>query len=358
MSEKNRVIFHVDLDHFFSAVEETKNPSIKAKPVVVGADPKEGKGRGVVKTCNYEAREFGIHSGMPVSEAWRRCPTAIFVPADYQLYKKVSAEIMKILRKFSDKFQQWGLDEAFLDVSSQIQNLDEAIELAEKIKAEILESQKLTCSIGVAPNKLVAKIASDYRKPDGLTVVSEDVVENFLGPLPVRKMLWVGKKTESKLNEMGIKTIGDLASFDASVLAEKFGVMGTRFHRFAHGIYESEVAVRRGMIKSVGHERTFETNTNDYDVVLKTLDSLCQKVHKRIVRRKTLFKTVTVKIRYGNFETQTHGKTLSFFTNRLQDLQKAARELTQDSLQGDLRIRLVGVRVSNLRSSTGQRTLV
>ena len=149
MSEKNRVIFHVDMDHFFSAVEETKNPSIKGKPVVVGADPKEGKGRGVVKTCNYEAREFGIHSGMPVSEAWRRCPTAIFVPADYQLYKKVSAEIMKILRKFSDKFQQWGLDEAFLDVSSQIQNLDEAIDLAEKIKAEILRSQKLTCSIGV-----------------------------------------------------------------------------------------------------------------------------------------------------------------------------------------------------------------
>jgi len=133
---------------------------------------------------------------------------------------------------------------------------------------------------------------------------------------------------------------------------------GTRYHRFAHGIYESEVAVRRGMIKSVGHERTFETNTNDYDVVLKTLDSLCQKVHKRIVGRKTLFKTVTVKIRYGNFETQTHGKTLSFFTNRLQDLQKAARELTQCNLRGDLKIRLVGVPVSNLRSSIGQRTLV
>jgi DNA polymerase IV (DinB-like DNA polymerase) len=356
-SKKEHIILHVDMDHFFSAVEEREHLGFKGKPVVVGADPKKGKGRGVVKTCNYEAREFGIHSGMPISTAWRLCPDAIYVRGNYRLYKEVSRRIMAILRKYSDKFQKWGLDEAFLDIGSKVQNFEEAIKLAECVKHEILWNERLTCSIGIAPNKLVAKIASDYKKPEGLTVVTRDIVESFLAPLPVRRMLWAGEKTEIRLNELGIRTIGDLASCDVSVLVERFGVMGARYHRYAHGVYESEVGGKRGMRKSVGHESTFAADTNGYDVIFQRLLDLCRRVHEKTVRQNLLFKTVTVKMRYQNFRTHTHGKTLPFFTNRLVDLQKVVRELALEYLSGNERIRLVGVRVSNLKSIDGQKTL-
>jgi DNA polymerase IV (DinB-like DNA polymerase) len=356
--KKKRIILHVDMDHFFSAIEERENPIYKGKPVVVGADPEGGEGRGVVKTCNYIAREFGLHSGMPISRAWRLCPNAIYVRANYPLYKTVSAEIMTILRKYSDKFQRWGFDEAFLDVTRKVKEFEEAMELAFDIKHEILWKERITCSIGIAPNKLVAKIASDHVKPDGLTVVKEDDVERFLAPLPVRRMLWIGEKTERKLNEMGIKTIGDLASFDVSMLTKRFGIMGARYHQYAHGVYESEVGGRRGLRKSLGHERTFMINVNDYDLVLKRLNDLCQRVYEKTARRNLLFKTVTVKVRYGNFETHTYGETLPFFASRPQDLKKTVHKLVQNHLRGDETIRLIGVRVSNLKSIKEQRTLM
>ena len=356
-SGKTRIALHVDMDHFFSAVEERENPQIKGNPVVVGADPKRGLGRGVVKTCNYEAREFGIHSGMPVSKAWRLCPDAIYVRGNYRLYKQVSKEIMVILRGYTNKFQQWGLDEAFLDVTSEVHDFEEAVKLAEGIKYEILWSERLTCSIGIAPNKLVAKIASDYRKPDGLTVVPENKVQSFLAPLPVQRMLWIGEKTSRRLKKLGIRTIGDLASFDVSLLMERFGVMGVRFHQHARGISASEVGERRGQRRSMGHEGTFATDTNDINHILQRLDDLCQRVHERAAKHSLLFKTVTVKIRDQDFNTHTHGKTLPYYTNRLQDLQKTIRNLTRSRLHRDQRIRLVGVRVSNLRSIVGQRTL-
>jgi len=351
-----RIIFHVDMDQFFAAVEEREHPEFKGKPVVVGADPKGGKGRGVVSTCNYEARKFGIRSGMPISRAWKLCPDAIYLPPNFKLYIQTSSRIMEILRKYADKFEQWGLDEAFLDVSSRVRSLKEAEELAKNIKREIHKSEGLTCSVGVGPNKLVAKIASDFKKPDGLTVVDEKAVESFLTPLPVGKLLWVGKKTERRLNEMGVRTIGDLATYDASVLAEKFGVMGVQYSLMARGIDESEVA-ERGEIKSVGREITFEEDTSDHNLVLEALDKLSEEVHEEIVEGKMLFKTVTVKIRFENFETHTHGKTRPFFTDRLQDLQKTARELAQPYLQQKRKIRLVGVRASTLASGKEQKTL-
>lgn len=351
-----RIIFHVDMDQFFAAVEEREHPEFKGKPVVVGADPKEGKGRGVVSTCNYEARKFGIHSGMPISRAWKLCPDAIYLPVNFKLYIQTSSRIMAVLRKYADKFEQWGLDEAFLDVTSKVRNFEEARKLAENIKRKIHNSEELTCSIGVGPNKLVAKIASDFEKPDGLTVVDEKAVESFLAPLLVRKLLWVGKKTERKLNEMGIRTIGDLATYDVSVLTEKFGIIGAQYSLMARGIDQSEVT-ERSEIKSVGREITFEEDTSDYDLVLETLDKLSEEVHKEIVEHKMLFKTVTVKIRFENFETHTHGKTRPFFTIRLQDLQKAARELAETYLRQNRKIRLIGIRVSTLTSRKEQKTL-
>jgi DNA polymerase IV (DinB-like DNA polymerase) len=357
MSEKKRIIFHLDMDHFFTAVEEREHPEYKGKPVIVGANPKEGKGRGVVSTCNYEARRFGVRSGMPISRAWKICPEAIYLPVNYELYVKVSDEIMDILRKYSDKFEQWGIDEAFLDVTSKAKDYVEAEAFARQIKREINDKEKLTCSIGIGPNKLVAKIASDFQKPDGLTMVRQEESEKFLAQLPVRKLLWVGKKTEQKLKMMGIKTIGDLARYDPTVLAENFGVMGTQIYLMAHGIDRSEVE-ERGEIKSISRDVTFEEDTSNFEFILSALDRLSEEVCKDALRQNLYFKTVTVKVRYENFETHTHSKTLPLITNRLQDLKRTSRELMKDYLRLDRKIRLIGLRVSNFTSTEKQKRLI
>jgi DNA polymerase IV (DinB-like DNA polymerase) len=357
MSEKKRIIFHLDMDHFYTAVEERERPEIRGKPVIVGADPKGGKGRGVVSTSNYETRKVGVRSGMPISQAWRLCPEAVYLPPNFPLYIKVSGEIMDIARKFADKFEQWGIDEAFLDVTSKVKDYAEAEALARKIKQEIKEKQNLTCSIGVGPNKLVAKIASDFQKPDGLTIVREEEVEKFLAPLPVRKLLWVGRKTEAKLKALGVNTIGDLARYDPSALTSMFGVMGLQMHLMAKGIDRSEVEERTG-VKSVSHETTFEEDTADSALILQALDALCVEVQKETENQHLLFKTVTLKIRYENFETHTKSKTLPFLTNRLYDLQKTARKLLSTYLRKDRKVRLIGVRVSSLVSGEKQKTLI
>jgi DNA polymerase IV (DinB-like DNA polymerase) len=294
---------------------------------------------------------------MPISRAWKLCPEAVYLPPNFPLYIRVSIEIMDIARRYADKFEQWGIDEAFLDVTSRVKDYAEAEALARTIKHEINEKEKLTCSIGVGPNKLVAKIASDIQKPDGLTVVREEEVEKFLAPLPVRKLLLVGRKTEAKLKPMGVSTIGDLARLDPSVLTEMFGIMGLQMHLMARGIDRSEVE-QRTEVKSISHETTFEEDVDDADVVLGALDELSEAVCKEAVDQSFFFKTVTIKVRYENFETHTHGKTLPFMTNRSQDLKKTARELLQAYLRQDRKVRLIGVRVSSLVSGEKQKTLV
>jgi len=356
MSEKKRIILHVDMDHFFTAIEEKTHPEFRGKPVVVGADPKEGKGRGVVSTCNYEARKYGVKSGMPISKAWKLCPQAIYLPVNYEIYTKVSERIMEILRKYADKFESWGIDEAFLDITEKVGDYAEAEALASQIKREILEKEGLTCSIGIGPNKLMAKIASDCQKPNGLTLVKPEDVEKFLAHLPVRKLLWVGRRTEQKLLTMEIKTIGDLAHYDPAVLAETFGVVGKQLYLMAHGVDKSEVE-ERSQIKSVSREKTFDEDTDNYNLIFKTLDKLAEEVHGDISRHNFYFKTVTIKARYENFETHTHSRTLSFITNRLDDLKKNARELLQIYLKPERKIRLIGVRISSFFSAEKQMTL-
>jgi len=357
MSEKKRIIFHMDMDHFYTAVEEREHPEYKGKPVVVGADPKEGKGRGVVSTSNYEARRAGVRSGIPISRAWKLCPEAVYLPPNFPLYIRVSNEIMQIARKYADKFEQWGIDEAFLDVSARVKDYVEAAALARKLKHEVKAKEQLTCSIGVGPNKLIAKIASDYKKPDGLTIVKEGEAEAFLVPLPVRKLLWVGRKTEAKLKNRGIQTIGDLARYDPTVLAEAFGVMGTQMHLSARGIDRSEVEARTE-VKSISHETTFEEDTDDAEAVLEALDALAAEVAKEVAGQKLFFKNVTIKVRYENFETHTRSKTLAYITNRPQDLQKTARELLKAYLKTDRKIRLIGVRASSFVKGEKQKTLL
>jgi DNA polymerase IV (archaeal DinB-like DNA polymerase) len=292
-----RIIFHLDMDHFYTAVEERERPEIQDKPVVVGADPKGGKGRGVVSTSNYIARKAGVRSGMPISHAWRLCPEAVYLPPNFPLYIKVSEEIMAIARGFAGKFEQWGIDEAFLDVSGKVKDYAEAEALARRIKQEIKAKENLTCSVGVGPNKLIAKVASDFQKPDGLTVVREEEAELFLAPLPVRKLLWVGRKTEAKLKALGVNTIGELEKHDSSTLTAMFGVMGWQMHSMALGVDESEVEEREG-VKSISHETTFEEDIADFTMVLGALEELCVDVQKETENQNLLFKTVTLKIRY------------------------------------------------------------
>ena len=345
------------MDHFFAAVEEREHPEIKGKPVIVGADPKEGTGRGVVSTSNYEARKYGIKSGIPIARAWRFCPNAVYLPVDYSLYQKVSKQIMAILVRYADKFEQWGLDEAFLDITSSVSGFENAKILAEEIKYEIFEKEQLTCSIGVGYNKLIAKIASDFKKPDGLTVVKVEDAKSFLAPLGVRKLLWVGKKTENRLKNLGILTIGDLANFSPSILTEKFGTSGVQLYLMAQGIDNSEFQ-ERWERKSLSREITFEEDTSDSKFIFESLDALSDDLYQEIKATKFTFKTITVKIRYENFETHTHCKTLPFYTDRLNDIKKNARNLLQYYLKAKRKIRLIGVKLSNLFSIESQTRLI
>jgi DNA polymerase IV (DinB-like DNA polymerase) len=352
----HKVILHIDLDAFFASVEEVNRPEIKGRPIIVGADPKQGKGRGVVSTCNYEARKFGIHSAMPISHAWNLCPEAIYLPVNMSLYEEISKRIINILKSFADRLEQVSIDEAFLDISHKVADLKEAKILAKTIKSIIVDRESLTCSIGIGPNKLVAKIASDHKKPNGLTIVSEDKVRKFLAPLNVEKLVGIGSKTKERLNSMGIKTIDDLASYNINKLKDIFGVWGEEFHRMAHGIDESEI-IEEWMPKSFSREYTFDQDTSDLNKIKFIVNKLCEEVTLETKDTGFSFRTITVKIRYENFETHTHSKTLSFPTSSTEIMKNTSMMLLSSFLGSDRKIRLVGIRASNLSEKTHQKTL-
>ncbi len=322
-----KIILHVDLDAFFASVEEREHPEYKGKPVIVGADPKDGKGRGVVSTCNYEAREFGVHSAMPISRAWDLCKDAIFLPVNYELYEEVSTKIMRILKSYASRFEQTGIDEAFLDVTNKIKKNSEVKKLAEEIKEEIFKKEKLTCSIGVGPNKLIAKIASDYNKPNGLTIVDEKKVKRFLAPLEVDKLWGIGKKTKHKMNEMGIRTINELINFERSKLIEEFGIFGHEFYQMAHGIDNSEV-IENHIRKSYSREHTFEADTLNEQIINDLTNEIYEEVMRDVEEGGFNFRTLTIKVRYENFETHTRSKTFSHPVGR----SKYTKETTHNLL--------------------------
>jgi DNA polymerase IV (DinB-like DNA polymerase) len=338
---------HVDLDAFFPSVEVRANPELKGKPVVVGADPKEGKGRGVVSSSSYEARKYGVKSAMPISKAWRLCPDCVYLRPNFRLYIEASNSIMKILKSHADKFEQGGIDEAYLDVSSKVKNFDEARDLAGRIMDEVFSKENLTCSIGVGPNKMVAKIASDFKKPFGLTVIEEKDVKGFLFPLKARSLPGVGPKTEARLKELNIETIGDLASISPETLTRLFGVWGARLYEFANGIDSSEV-IEEYETKSVGRDVTFETDVDDEDQILEVLDELAEDVHDDVIANGFKFKTITIRVRYQHFDTHIHSKSLPFPTDDLDILRNNARRLMAPFLRDKKLVRLIGLRVSNL----------
>jgi len=338
-------ILLVDMDGFFSSIEVVRHPELAGLPVVVGADPKGGAGRGVVSTCSYEAREYGIHSGMPISRACRLCPDAKFLPVDMALYQAVSGRIMKILASYADTFQRVSIDEAFIRVKTDDQEY--AIETALDIKKEILAKERLTCSIGIGPNKLVAKIASDIRKPDGLTVVAPDEVCEFLDPMPAKKIPGIGKKTGQVLKSAGIETIRDLREYDARKLVLRFGKWGCRMHDLACGIDGSEVKEDH-TVKSIGRELTFEEDTSDPGLIYDSIDALADATHRALSNSGYLFRTVSVKVRFEDFDTRTRSRSIRFPSSDPELVKNIPKNLISE-FTGVAKIRLIGIRLSNLQ---------
>lgn len=341
--KKERIILHLDMDSFYASVEMQKRPELKGKPVIIGADPKQGTGRGVVSTCSYEARAFGVRSAMPISRAYMLCPDAVFLSPDIPLYIEASSEIMAILKITEYPFEQVSIDEAFLD-ASRAGNYGNAKILAEAIKGRILADLGLTCSIGIGPSKVVAKIASDFQKPDGLTIVPPDRVVDFLAPMPVRRIPGIGKKSEGELNSLRIQTIGDLASFDVQVLLARFGKNAIAIHAVALGIDDREVQERGGPC-SVSRETTFPEDTNDPEQLVETMDELVRDVHRNLVDENLRFRTVTVKVRYQGFVTKTKARSVLHHTNDITTVHRFAHTLLRE-LFCDCKIRLVGLRLS------------
>lgn len=251
------------MDAFFASVELRERPELAGLPVVVGADPRKGKGRGVVCTCSYEAREYGIHSAMPVSQAYKLCPDASFLPVNIRLYVQVSDNVMEIMKGYAEKFQQYSIDEAFLVPKPEIQSYEEAAVIAMRIKDEIKRQERITCSVGVAPNKIIAKVASKVQKPDGLTVVRPEEVRDFLFPLNVTKIPGIGEKTTEAFKLMGINKVEELANCDIQRLTERFGKMGLWLKQVANGNDDSEVKDWDTAVKSISRSRTFGEDTDD-----------------------------------------------------------------------------------------------
>jgi DNA polymerase IV (DinB-like DNA polymerase) len=339
-----RIILHLDMDSFYASVEIRERPELRGKPVVIGADPKQGKGRGVVATCSYEARAFGIRSAMPISQAFVLCPHAEFLPPDFNRYVKASADVMAILKTQGLPFEQVSIDEAFLDVS-RLGKFSAATDLAGRIRDTIITNLGLTCSIGIAPTKVVAKIASDIHKPNGLTVVEPESLISFLAPMPVRKIPGIGQKSETELFEMGIRTIRDLAACDPQVLLARFGRSAIALQEIASGIERSEVKERDG-VKSVSRETTFDEDTDEDHLIVATMDALAEDVCRNLSDECLHCRTVTVKVRYQGFITKTKSRTLPHYTGDPATVRMCAHSLLRDVFDGR-KIRLLGIRLSS-----------
>lgn len=347
-----RTILHVDLDAFYAAVEARENPSLSGKPLVVGADPRGGRGRGVVAAASYEARAFGIHSAMPISQAWRRCPHAVYVRPRMRLYADVSERFMAILERTTDLVEPLSIDEAFLDVTESRALFGDGSAIARRIKKEVRREERITASIGVAPSKFLAKIASDLRKPDGLVVVPPDDVAGFLNELPVERLWGAGAKAVSRFHRLGARTIGDVARLGRGRLVRSFGEsLGDHFDRLAHGVDERDVEPDHER-KSVGRETTFSSDVPDRSLVERTLLDLTDQVTQRLRRDGLSGQTVTVKLRTADFVTVTRRETLPVPADTTDVLWPAVRELLARADVTEQPIRLVGVSISSFEGTT------
>jgi DNA polymerase IV len=345
-----RTILHVDMDAFYAAVEQRDRPELRGLPVIVGADPQGGRGRGVVATASYEARRFGVASAMPISVAWTLCPHGVYVHPDMDKYARVSGEVREVFGRFTDLVEPVSIDEAFLDVTGSRRARGAGPQLARDLKEAVRRETSLTASVGVATNKLVAKIASDMRKPDGLVVVPPGTEAAFLAPLPVRRLWGVGPKMEEQLIKLGLHTIGALAAASPSAMEQRFGVYGPHMIELARGIDERPVLAEAEGAKSLGQEHTYDHDTGEPDRLRATLLQLSDSVARRLREHKLRARTVTLKYRDETFRTLTRAHTVAEPIDSGEALFAEAWRLFA-GVHGRSKVRLLGIYASGFKES-------
>ena len=340
----SRRVLHCDMDCFYAAVHMRDDPSLRGKPVVIGGRP---EGRGVVAAASYEARRFGIHSAMPSSRAQRLCPTILFIPPDFRRYAKESEKIFAIYRELTPLVQAVSIDEAYLDVTEHLGEHGSATAVAREIRRRVREERGLTVSVGVGPNRLIAKIASDFDKPDGLTVVPPGKVQAFLDPLPVRRLHGVGPATERALAELGVQTVAELREVPVETLTERFGKHGRVLFEFSRGIDERPVETHSER-KSLGTESTYAVDLVGIDKMELELDKMAEEVAQGLERRGMAGCTVTLKVRYGDFTTITRSRTFPMPVYNQATIALCAKDLLHRTDAPSRPVRLLGVTASNL----------
>jgi DNA polymerase IV (DinB-like DNA polymerase) len=354
-----RVVLHIDLDYFYAQCEENLDPTIRGRPVVVCVYSGRTQESGVVSTCNYEARKYGVKAGIPIIRAKKLLQEAqaVFLPMNRAHYEEVSDRIMEIVETHGDHFEKAGIDEAFLDLTSIAQGgFREAEQIAGEIKLEILKQERITCSVGIAPNKLLAKIASDRNKPNGLTVVTPEGVSEFLGGLPVNEIPGVGKKTEEKLEQMRIRTIDQLAATDATILHQTFGSsLGTYLHRAALGVDDDPVKERQQPTQ-FSRIATLKTNTRETSEILPLLRTLASAVSKKLATKTMICRTISVVAILTDLSIHNRSKTLESPTYDEKTITQASEDLIEQLLQSmpSATVRRVGVKLSTLSTRSGQ----
>lgn len=337
-------IIHVDMDAYYAAIEIRENPALQGKPVIVGGSPTS---RGVVSTCSYEARPFGVHSGMASSQAWRLCPQAIFVYPHFQIYKEVSERIRDIFFSYTDLVEPMSLDEAYLDVTVNKIGETSATRIATDIKKRIWQETKLTCSAGVSYNKFLAKIGSELNKPDGLAVIPPSKAMEVLFALPIEKFHGIGKVTATKMKKLGIHNGEDLYHLEMKDIIRYFGKSGLFFYYVVRGIDNREVIVEHNP-KSLSAESTFDKDVDDLEYILAELKRIAEKVAERLGRKKIQGQSIVIKIKYDNFEYITRNATLSYYTNDAQIIYKTAENLLFTHWDSQRKIRLLGIGINKL----------
>jgi len=347
-----KAIIHLDMDAFYAAVEVLDNPDLQGKPVIVGGS----KERGVVSSASYEARTFGVHSAQPIATAMRLCPQGIFRPVRMWRYKEISRQIFEIFKRFSPLVEPLSLDEAFVDVTGSTRLFGPPEEIAKKIKQQVVAETGLTASAGVAPTKFIAKIASDIQKPDGLTIVPEGKVKEFLGPLPIEKLWGVGERTRKTLAHLGVETIGDLGRVPLELLDRKMGKHGLHLSLLARGVDEREVETER-QVKSVGHEETYREDILDMTMARRVLLSLATKVAKRLRGHGFVGKTVTLKVKYHDFVQITRSVTLQEPTDDGREIFQSCCDLLSKTEASKRPVRLFGISLSQLDLADKERQL-
>ena len=345
INDLSRKIIHIDMDAFFAAVEIRDNPKLKGKPVIIGSDPRQTGGRGVVSTCSYEARAFGIHSAMSSKEAYERCPQAVFISGNYEKYKAVGLQIRAIFKRYTDLIEPMSIDEAYLDVTENKLGIKSAVKIARLIQQDIWQELHLTASAGVSYNKFLAKMASDYQKPHGLTVILPDQAQEFLKQMDIAKFHGVGKKTVERLHEMGIYTGADLLKVSEITLIDRFGRLGFDLYRKARGIHNSPVKSNQ-IRKSIGKEKTYGKILRDEEDIKKELTLLSEKVALNLSKQDKTGKTIILKIRYADFSTLTRRKSLPQATQDASQISQTAIQLYEELAEKEKGIRLLGITVT------------